>query len=149
MANNLNTAKRTETWCLKLVFCRVCGKNLPSDDIQFCPGCGSVIKDNTSTIFKDTSIANQSKSSSGVKNSHKAIIIVVIVILFFLVIISWGAYNVGKNRENAQAHAAYCTNWKNTLDKNKAQLESNTFRGDAEVAQFNAETTQYNKECAF
>ena len=83
------------------------------------------------------------------KNSHKSIIIVAIVILFFIVMIAWGAYNVGKNIENAQAHAVYCTNWKNTLDKNKAQLENNMFRGNAEVAQFNAETAQYNKECAF
>ncbi len=134
---------------MKLVFCRVCWKNLPSNDIQFCPSCGNVTKDNASTISKDTSIADQSKPRSGMENSHKAKIIVTIVILFFLVMIAWGAYNVEKNRENAQAHAVYCTNWKNTLDKNKAQLESNMFRRDAEVVQFNAETIQFNKECAF
>jgi uncharacterized membrane protein YvbJ len=117
--------------------------------MQFCPSCGNTTKNNASTISKYTSIADQSKPRSGTKNSHKAKIIVTIVILFFLVMIAWGAYNVGKNRESAQAHAVYCTNWKNTLDKNKDQLESNMFRGDAEVTQFNAETTQYNKECAF
>ena len=63
--------------------------------------------------------------------------------------IARGAYNVGKNMENAQAHAVYFTNWKNTLDKNKAQLENNMFRGNAEVAQFNAETLNIIKSVLF
>ncbi len=50
-----------EIQCLKLVFCRVCGKNQASEDIQFCPSCGTAT-DGSANIKPNAKISQQNES---------------------------------------------------------------------------------------
>jgi hypothetical protein len=79
------------------------------------------------------------------KTSTKAGI--AILAIFVLIIIGAGAFEIRVYQNNQ--HRSYCTNWSNSIDQRKADLNSTWFPSDSQYTELNTQVDQYNKECAF
>jgi nitrogen fixation-related uncharacterized protein len=75
-------------------------------------------------------------------------IIVTVAVLGLVIFIGWIWWGIDTEGQQ-QKHDDYCDKWKTHLDNESDTLNNNIFRGDAEVAQFNTESSQYNKECYY
>jgi hypothetical protein len=74
--------------------------------------------------------------------------IVIFFVLVLIVFVGWIWWKIDAEGQQ-QKHDDYCVKWKIHLDNESSTLSNNIFRGDAEVAQYNADVSQYNKECYY
>lgn len=65
-----------------------------------------------------------------------------IVVLIFVAIGAYGWYT----EQQSQQHSKYCTNWYNSLQSQKQELDNNLF---SDPAQYNKDVSDYNKECYY
>lgn len=77
------------------------------------------------------------------QNTSKIALIVVIVIVAVVMMFVVGYSMMFMN---AQEHRSYCENWFNNLEQQRVQLENQLF---SDPTQYNAEISDYNKECYY
>ena len=66
-----------------------------------------------------------------------------------MVLTAWGAYNVMKQKEDAQAQAVFCSNWSAHLEEAKKKFDESSNLGDTAIAQINSEIGDYNRQCRY